>query len=205
MKRSIAAFLILCSVFGIRAQCRNFHLYRNEQGKQGVIDGRRNVFVPARYDTLIMRDTIWANWFGDFEKHAGLYVHIDGLTPMNRFGYLARQDGKWGFVAADGKTLIPAVYDTIWPCEITERYIVRRNRKYGMIDCRGFQELFPCDYDSIRCRKTDREFSYCSDNDSPYLLGVKVETWRDGRFESRDFPAEYTPLSPADWKSLLNP
>lgn len=82
---------------------------------------------------------------------------------------------------------------------------MRRNGKYGMIDCRGFQELFPCDYDSIRCRKTDREFSYCSDNDSTYLLGVKVETWRDGRFESRDFPAEYTPLSPADWKSLLNP
>lgn len=79
---------------GAMSQCRNFHLYRNEQGKQGVIDGRRNVFVPARYDTLIMRDTIWANWFGDFEKHAGLYVHIDGLTPMNRFGYLARQDGK---------------------------------------------------------------------------------------------------------------
>ena len=63
-----------------------------------------------------------------------------------------------------------------------------------MIDCRGFQELFPCDYDSIRCRKTDREFSYCSDNDSTYLLGVRVETWRDGCFESRDFPAEYTPL-----------
>ena len=86
MKRSIAAFLILCSVFGIRAQCRNFHLYRNEQGKQGVIDGRRNVFVPARYDTLIMRDTIRANWFGDFEKHAGLYVHIDGLTPSSTQG-----------------------------------------------------------------------------------------------------------------------
>ena len=66
---------------GAMSQCRNFHLYRNEQGKQGVIDGRRNVFVPARYDTLIMRDTIWANWFGEFEKHAGLYVHIDGLTP----------------------------------------------------------------------------------------------------------------------------
>ena len=62
---------------GAMSQCRNFHLYRN-------------VFVPARYDTLIMRDTIWANWFGEFEKHAGLYVHIDGLTPMNRFGYLAR-------------------------------------------------------------------------------------------------------------------
>lgn len=46
---------------GAMSQCRNFHLYRNEQGKQGVIDGRRNVFVPARYDTLIMRDTIWAN------------------------------------------------------------------------------------------------------------------------------------------------
>ncbi len=44
---------------GAMSQCRNFHLYRNEQGKQGVIDGRRNVFVPARYDTLIMRDTIW--------------------------------------------------------------------------------------------------------------------------------------------------
>ena len=82
---------------------------------------------------------------------------------------------------------------------------MRRNGKYGMIDFRGFQELFPCDYDSIRCRKTDREFSYCSDNDSTYLLGVRVETWRDGCFESRDFPAEYTPLSPADWKSLLNP
>ena len=83
MKRSIAAFLILCSVFGIRAQCRNVAISTSTVTS-------RNVFVPARYDTLIMRDTIWANWFGEFEKHAGLYVHIDGLTPMNRFGYLAR-------------------------------------------------------------------------------------------------------------------
>ena len=59
-----------------------------------------------------------------------------------------------------------------------------------MIDCRGFQELFPCDYDSIRCRKTDREFSYCSDNDSTYLLGVRVETWRDGQEFAERFRAE---------------
>lgn len=88
--RCLLDFMLRIRDTGAMSQCRNFHLYRNEQGKQGVIDGRRNVFVPARYDTLIMRDTIWANWFGEFEKHAGLYVHIDGLTPMNRFGYLAR-------------------------------------------------------------------------------------------------------------------
>ena len=70
--RCLLDFMLRIRDTGAMSQCRNFHLYRNEQGKQGVIDGRRNVFVPARYDTLIMRDTIWANWFGDFEKHAGL-------------------------------------------------------------------------------------------------------------------------------------
>ena len=31
---------------------------------------------PARYDTLIMRDTIWANWFGDFEKNTQVSMCI---------------------------------------------------------------------------------------------------------------------------------
>lgn len=199
MKRLLAIFLILCSVFGIQARRPNFHLYRNEQGKQGVIDERCNVLILARYDTLIVQDTIWADWFGEYEKRAGSYMHVDGFAPLNRFGYLAGQNGKWGFVAVDGKPLIPTVYDTIWPCEISQRYIVRRNGKYGMIDCLDFRVLFPCEYDSINCRETgiDRGVLYYSDNDSTYLLNLKVDTWRDGHLETHNFPASYTPISPA--------
>jgi len=143
-----------------------------------------------------MQDTIWADWCGDYEKQMGVYSHVDGFAPLNRFGYLACRDAKWGFVAVDGKTLIPTLYDTIWPCKISRRYIVRRNGKYGMIDCLDFRILFPCEYDSIGCRETDSGFFCYSDNDSTYLLNLKVETWLGGHLETHNYPAAYTPITP---------
>ena len=190
MKRAIVVFLILLSsAFGIYAQHHNFHYY-HKQGKLGVYDERCNVLVPARYDTLIVQDTVWVDWCSYYSDGKGREIHYDGYGAMNRFGYLAKRNGKWGFLSAEGAALIPIVYDTIWTCKISKQYIVRQNGKYGMYGCLYFQELYPCEYDSIRCRATtDYGIQYCSDNDSTYIWNVKVDTWRDGHMVSRKFPA----------------
>jgi len=88
--------------------------------------------------------------------------------------------------------LIPALSDTIRPCKISRRYIVRRNGKYGSIDCRDFQISFPCEYDSIDCGKQTADSSIIS----TYSLNLKVETRLDGHLETLNFPASYTPITP---------
>lgn len=197
MKQLTTILLILFSIFGTQAHRSRF-LYRNEQGRQGVIDDYRNVLILAQYDTLVVQDTLWIDWAACYEYKSGkntTFCEVDGTAPLNRFGYIVKQNGLWGFASAEGKILVPIVYDTIWPCKISHRYIVQQKGKCGMVDCESFAEIFPCEFDSIVCRRTDEYLYLFSDNDSTYLIGAAIETFRGGRSERHNFPAQYTPWS----------
>ncbi len=60
-----------------------------------------------------------------------------------------RENGKIGYKNADGKVVIPAIYDTGTEYMVGNHAVVQKNNKWGMIDTNG-KILIPFEYEGVK-------------------------------------------------------
>ena len=90
--------------------------------KYGIYDSQCNQVVPCMYDYVVIEED----------------TYVTGPFPVQK-------DGKFGYVAHDGKLVIPCIYEHVGFFH-GELALVSMEGKFGMIDRSG-KLILPCIYD----------------------------------------------------------
>lgn len=129
-------------------------IFRNLQEKYGMVNSNGNIVIPFEYEELYKQESGFI--VGKRNGKAGVFDKNGKLRISFEYKDLYEFDDKNGIYLADGNKIVDtdnkvllSGYQNIAPVYYNnERFIVSRNKKYGIVDIKN-KVLLPLEYDEI--------------------------------------------------------
>lgn len=162
------------------------YFYAKKNGKWGVIDLNNKVLVPFKYEHhhAGMRSDNWVTAFQKNGKNVVINISLSKAYGAPKYTsaeivngrLVAKKNGKFGMINAEGKTVVDFKYDDIWDAYSRFKsgpYLsVQKEKKYGVIDTAG-NVIIPPNYKKRLWVRGD--YFVFQQNDKYGLLNAKNE------------------------------